>query len=68
MPKDPASPWVPMLLSTGITLTAFAGITYWVVGQFPAEKQGLAHSHNGEQPHHDTDKEHGKEHDNEKEH
>ena len=46
MSKDPASPWVPMLLSTGITLTAFAGITYFLTLQFQDKKQDLSISLN----------------------
>ncbi len=33
MPKFSESPWVPMLLSTGIILSAFAGITYVLVNK-----------------------------------
>lgn len=42
MPKFSESPWVPMLLSTGIILSAFAGITYVLVNRLEPQ---TAHAH-----------------------
>ena len=45
MPKFSESPWIPMLLSTGIILSAFAGITYVLVNKLEPDSAHAKVSH-----------------------